>query len=535
MFRRGLFAATLLAICVGAVTWLSGPDGFDYVDGTEFVIAGRELGTPHPPGYPLFIFVLRTSSEILPCSTIDYDAFRMVSSLIAAAGYIAGVAVMMSFGVGITASLLGSLLFFMSGPVLGQLNMVEVHGFAVLLALVAILYRRSRSGPYFFSLAVFGGHPLAILLLPVVFTKRFRERWVLLAAIPASLVLFVPVRSMFPALAHYAYPSSAGEVHTYFTLYTTYVTGLSNRVLDSFAVGMGLLPTGILAGLIALSRKMRWKLLASIAAGMIFLSVYGISDTDSMLWLVLLPLAIWAASGIDSLVGTVKGGLVLMVLLVGVSASLGIKGSWKAGDNSASIISRDRLRGIAPEAVYISLGFDTFCTAYLMEVEDRRPDIIPMDGTECFFRIRPPKDVPSELAGRSVYTNHGWGEEEVVPCGILFSAGEIEVDWDMYDLFWMTTDVIDQNSRMMMADIWLIRGMQTKDSEVQAVVWSVAQNWAGEGNLGIVNQRIAQFLETKEEDTEEDLTAPDLEVIGQSASIEGLPEDSLNCTSDTLP
>ena len=478
MFRQGLLAASLFAICVGAITWLSGPDGFDHLDGNEFVICGRELGIPHPPGYPLFIFVLRTAAETLPGSTIDYDFYRMTSSFIAAAGYLAGVAVMMSFGAGVIPALLGSFLFFTSGPVLGQLNLVEIHGFGVLLVLVAILARRSRSGPYFFSLAVFGGHPLAFLLLPVVFTKRFRERWVLLAVIPATLVLFVPVRSMFPALSHYAYPSSLGEFSSYFTLYSTLLGDISGRVLTALSRIYRLVPMGILLGFVAISGRMKWMLLASCLVGMLFLSSYDITDTESMLWIIILPLSIWAAFGIDRLVSVGGVTALFAVFLVGISALLGVRQSWRAEDDSASIISRDMIRGIAPQGIFITKGFTTFCTAYLLEVEDLRPDIIPMDGSNCYFHLAPPIVLPAEMAGRPVYTNRAWNDEVLLPNGLLFSAVRTEVDWEMYDLFWMTGNVIDVNSRDQLASLWMLRGFQTEDANQRAVIWSVALNWA---------------------------------------------------------
>jgi len=529
MTRRSVLAAVLLAVCVGAVSWQSGPDSFDYIDGTEFVLCARELGTPHPPGYPLFIFVLRTSSEILPGAMLDYDAFRVITTILASAVYIAGVSVLMSFGAGAIASLLGSLLLVMSGSVLGQLNLVEIHGFGMFMALIAIRFRRSRCGPYLFSLSVFGGHPLSLFILPFVLNRRFREKWVLLAAIPATLLLFVPVRAMQPALAHYGHPNSLKAIMDYFTLYSSYFSNLSDRLVQAILISNGRLPFAILVMLMALSGKIKWKLLLSIALGALFFSFYWISDTDSMLWTIFLPMAIWATFGLERLISKGKVGVLLAVLLVFLSAGLGMKHAWREGDSSASIVSRDIIRGVGSEGILVTVGFCTFSTAYLMEVEDRRPDIIAMDRIDCFFRIEPPEMLPVELADRSVYTNRGWDQELLEPSGILFSAEDTsatEIDWGIYDLFWMDDDVVDDNARMILADLWVMRGLQTENERSQAVIWSVAQTWAGSGqHLAWVNARINEHLYKESVTAAEGSTLPDLI---SSYLIEPLIEDTLD-------
>ncbi len=524
-----MIAVILLAVCVGAVSWISGPDSFDYIDGTEFVLCAREIGTPHPPGYPLFIFILRASSEILPGASLDYDAFRIITTIITSAAYIAGVSAMMSFGAGIIASLLGSLLLVMSGSVLGQLNLVEIHGFGMLLALIAIRFRRTRCGPYLFSLSVFGGHPLSLIILPFVLNRRFREKWVLLAVIPATLLLFVPLRAMSPALVHYGHPYSLNTAIDYFTLYSSYFSNISDRFVQAILISNGRLPCALLFMLMAISGKIKWKLLISIAAGAFFFSFYMIYDTDSMLWVIFLPMSIWAVSGLDRLVSQGKAGILLSFLLVFFSVGLGIRHAWREGDRSASIVSRDVLRGVESDGILVTNGFYTFTTAYLIEIEDRRPDIIAMDRKGCFFRIQPPMILPVEFADRPVYANDGWEQEKFTPSGILFTAMDTsltEIDWGIYDLFWMDEEVVDDNARMILADLWVIRGIQTENERSRAVIWSVAQNWAGSGQpLAGVNARISDYLYKESIAAAEGSTLPDLIT---SYLIEPLIEDTID-------
>jgi len=264
----------------------------------------------------------------------------------------------------------------------------------------------------------------------------------------------------------------------------------------------------------AFSGKIKWKMLASIAVGAIFFSFYWISDTDSMLWTIFLPMSIWAVFGLDRLVSKGRAGAVLAVLLVFLSAGLGIKHAWRKGDNSASIVSRDIIRGVGAEGVLVTVGFCTFSTAYLIEVEDRRPDIIPMDKIVCFFRIEPPKMLPIQIAERSVYTNRGWNQDLLAPYGILFAAVDTtsaETDWGIYDLFWMDESAVDGNARLILADLWVMRGMQTENENSQAVIWSVAQNWAGTGqHLAWVNARIAEYMYEQSVIAAEGSMLPDL-------------------------
>jgi len=144
--------------------------------------------------------------------------------------------------------------------------------------------------------------------------------------------------------------------------------------------------------------------------------------------------------------------------------------------------------------VYVTLGFNTFCTAYLLEVEDLRPDIVPVDATGCYFGSSALDAYPVERDGRTVYAIKAWDRPGFAPHGILFSADTSAVDWSIYDLFWIEEGVRDCNARAILADIWVIRGAQTADPEERAVVWRVAQNWAGDSDaLALVNERIARF------------------------------------------
>lgn len=485
-------AALCGAVLVGLLAWFSGPPAYDLLDGAEFVLCGRELAVPHPPGYPLFVFLLGSTSGTLVPGTADYAFFRGVNAFIAGAAFLAGAAAMRSFGAGAAASILGSLFFFTMTPVLLQLNLVEVHGLSILLLLGALTLRRSRCGPYAYSLAVFGGHAMSVFMLPAVLTARFRERWLLPALLPVSLLLFVPLRSMLPSMIHYDKPTAGGLLH-YLGTYAGYFDHRIGRAASSLANELHPVTVVILLLLVMLAGRPRWRLLAASAGCFIFLSFYAISDTGSMTWAVLLPLVLWASAGIDRLLRSGRAAAILAIVMIGSAAVPGALGAWRADDRAADSISRDCLRGIAPGGVYITIGFNTFCTAYLLEILDLRPDILPVDASGCYFGEAVPEEYPVVWEGRPVYLNKGWDRAPFRPHGILFSTDSGEVDWGMYDVFWITEGVRDVNARDILAEIWVIRGAQCTDPEERALIWRVAQNWAwGSESLSLVNSRIAR-------------------------------------------
>jgi hypothetical protein len=482
--RRLLLLSLPFAAVVSAIAWISGPPEFDFLDGTEFALCSAGLNIPHPPGYPLFMFLLKAVSPLLPGASLDYGCLRMVTAFLAAAGTITGAFVLAGLGAGVFASLLGSFLFFTLGTVMDQLNLLEVHGLSILLVLAALRLRSSRCGPYMLSLSIFGGHPVSALLAPALWSRRCLQRWGLLAAIPASLWLFVPVRSTFDALCHYSHPGTLYVFWKYLTLYGGKFTSLSSRAADALFNGTGPLSLAVLLAFILLSGRVRWRLLASFLAGFIFLSFYFMGDTNSLMWVPLLPLCIWAADGIRRLASRGRAAGVLAAAMVAVSAVSGTVRAWRADDISASILARDMTRGVGFEGVYITIGFLTFNTAYLLDVLDFRPDILPMDEYECYFRIPPPPFYPAQIAGRDVYTNRGWDQAALSPGGLLFSATGAEVDWTIYDVFTLDGPIHDRYSMDEIRDVWLKRLLQITDPVEFQRVLDASLRWWDYDELG---------------------------------------------------
>lgn len=491
---RSNFALLALAVSVsiGGLALLSGPGSFDFIDGTEFVICGRSLQLPHPPGYPLYIFFLRVFALAAPCARLDYSCFRVFSALTAGAGAGAACLALRSFRVSRPGALAGSALLFTTGPVLAQLNVVEVHGFAILLALLAIGLRNTPSGPYMFSMSLFAGHPVSVFLLPSALSARFRERWVLAAFIPVSLWLFIPLRSTFRGLCHYSSPATAYSVWRYLSLYGSRLTLPTARGLEALFRDAGVIPLLVMAGLVLYSGRWSWKLFVSLGGALLFISSYSIPDTGSILWTVIIPLGIWASMGLSRMLGGGRWMRAAAVALLAVSVCAGVSLAWRRDDTSARVIAEDYLRGAAPVSVFVTEGMSTFHTAYLLEVDDRRPDLLPMDIHRCFFRVPPPDRLPERLHGRTVFAVRGWDEPELELNGLLFSPVQRRLDWNIFDSFRYSGCVHEPFARDEMAELWARRGIQSEAEGGREFCLRKAMEWA---TSEITRNRIGSIFE----------------------------------------
>ncbi|MBD3278834.1 MAG: DUF2723 domain-containing protein [Candidatus Aegiribacteria sp.] len=490
--RSLLLLLPLLAAATTCFALFTGSGSFDFIDGTEFVICGRNLDLPHPPGYPLYIFLMRVFSIVFPCARLDYGCFRILSALIAGGCSAAGYAALRSFGRSRVASLLGSFMLFSLAPVMAQMNVVEVHGFAMMLVLAALALRRSPLGPYAFSMSIFAGHPVTAVFLPSALSRSYRRVWVLMAAIPASLWLFVPLRSAFPGLSHYSRPETLDSIWQYFTLYGSRLSFPEIGRLMPLVASTGAVSLAVLAFTAVFSRTWSWKLFLTFAAGTVFVASYSIPDTSSIIWIPLLPLAIWSTSGLDRLFRAGSASKAAAIVLVGVSAVSGLSMASRRGDHSASVMARDYLRGAGPEAVFVSTGMVTFHTAYLLEVEDRRPDILPMDAYRCFYRIQPPAILSETISGRQVYATRAWDNPLLQLCGLLFTGSPETVPWEIFDSYRYSGPIHDGFASDQMAELWALRGIQSSGSEQRDFCRMKAMEYA---ESGMVKERIGTLFD----------------------------------------
>lgn len=456
--------ALLLAgsVLLAALTWISGPPSFDAVDGAQFALAGHRLEIAHAPGYPLFLWLLRIGSMI---TGPLYSHIRMVTCLIAGACLPAAWAALRSRGVSSPGSLISAVFLLSMPPVFSQLNVLEVHGTAMMLLFTAIALRKSRIGPFLASMAVFGGHPVSLLAMPLAFSRRWLSRWALLAVIPGSLLLYLPLRAPGSSVAHYTAPSTLPHAAAYYSMHSHRLGPPSADGLLAFASSLGIVCSAALLILIFRAGSPPRKALVSGLLGLVFLSIYRVPDYESFAWFALVPFLFIGASGVDGFLRGQPAGRLAPVMLILPCLYIGITDSWRAGDDAAPRYTRDILASLPPGAVLHTQGHSTFYTAYMVFNEGMRPDIIPADGTGNFFFLNLESPLPDSVGGRPVYATRAWNNPNLVLSGILFGPVIAEVDWASLEIFGYEGTSPDAMAGDVAAEAWALRMVQSSGEE----------------------------------------------------------------------
>jgi hypothetical protein len=144
------------------------------------------------------------------------------------------------------------------------------------------------------------------------------------------------------------------------------------------------------------------------------------------------------------------------------------------------VIASDLIRGAPAGRVLCTSDGPTYFCAYMLQAEDRRPDLIPVERFGIAFRFRPFREplrrVPPELAGRRVYATGAWGS--LPPSGLLFSAEGVRLDWEEYDVFTLEGPPEEEMARDMLAEMWSMRALQEGSEEAAATALSRAREMA---------------------------------------------------------
>lgn len=450
------------SLALSVLAWSSGPPSFDSVDGCEFAVAGGRLEMVHAPGYPLFLFVLRIARIAFGPL---YGHMRIITCLLAGACLPAFYFALRSYGTSEAASAVASASVLLLAPVLSQLNVLEVHGTAILLLMLAVSLRNGRAGPFMASLALFGGHPAGILLLPAAFSRRWLSRWAVPALIPASLLLYVPLRSEASTVAHYTRPSTLPHAASYFAMYSDVPEAPSAEGLERIGTALGPVSTAaVLLLCIAGGRPSRGVLLSVLLAAA-FLCVYRVPDYESFAWLLLVPLAFPLSAGIDRLISGVGGGRLLTACLLLPCVFHGIRGAWRGSDDAAPRYALDLLAQLPAGAILHTEGHPTFYTAYLLFNEDLRPDVIPCDALGNYFFLRMAGPLPDSLGGRPVYSTRAWSDTALVLSGLLFGPEAASVSWNSFRIFSYRGRSPDAMAGDLAAEAWALRMVQSSGRE----------------------------------------------------------------------
>lgn len=476
-------AILILFAAVSAIAMLSGPPSFDALDGAELTLAGSDLSLAHPPSYSLFLMALR----LFPGN--GYGSGRLFCAMAGGlAAALAFVAVGGSTGPGYRFA--ASLLLVLSPTVLLQTNTVEVYGPALCLLLAAYLLRRTAAGPYSFGLSVFGGHPLCILLAPVCLCRSWR-RWWPSFLIPAGLLLYVPVRSSsFATLnPHYTRPETLDALRAYFGMY-------SGRLSPGSLEWLGLLGPAtlvvmaLMAGLAATGRPRPAELL-TLLLSLAFISFYRVPDPSGMAFPVAFSLWLPACRGIERLASRRGwGSSTVLAFFCASQVILGVTGSWRGGDRIARTLACDMMRQVPQAGVYCTTGHETFHAAYLLDLEDRRPDLIPVDTYGNYFSLELREPFPESLGTHPVTATRAWNSPDLHLSGLIFRKGAGTVRWEEMDFFADGASSPDAFAMDLAAEAYARRAVQSAGSERD----SLAELARSTGRTATTLDRLAVLL-----------------------------------------
>ncbi len=446
------------------IALLTGPPSFDATDGAEFAICGSELQIAHAPGYPLFLLLVRLFS--MAFSPL-YGHLRLLNCFLGAAAVAIGTAAFRKSGIGFYPALAGSVLFLTAAPVMSQFNSLEIYPLAILLVLTAISLKDSALSPYASGMALFGGHPVSLLSSPLFLSVK--RKWPLLLTffIPATLYLYIPIRSGASRIAHYGHPGSLDSLLSYFTMYSGRLDAPSfERLLRALGfIGIPALAVFILLAA-AGGRFAAKKDLPAIAA-LFFLASYELPDPGGQLWIFLLPLSLRCAAGVQFLARKTPVHKILAGGLILTAAASGIAGADRTDDDIAMRWTTDVMAALPANSIYRPVAHDTYYAAYTQNILGFRPDILLSDPFGNYFEFSPPGFMPPIVGERTVHISRAWNREEDFSLqGLIFSPITPEQeppDWDQMAIFEFKGHSPDPMAMDIVSEAWARRMIQEED------------------------------------------------------------------------
>ncbi len=413
--RPRLLAAPVLGLFVFGVMLASGPPSFDALDGTEFTTAAAGLGIAHPPSYPLFLMLLR----IFP--GCDYGSGLVLAALLGGiTALLARTAAAQDLGGHRFLMSAAAACLVLSPPLMAQFNTVEVYGISACLLVCSRISRRTPAGPYFFGLAVFGGHPLCILLAPVLASSSWRKWWPLML-LPAGLLLYVPLRAASSSALspHYTRPDTIAALADYFGMYAS---RLGKASFEGFRLlGPAAAASFAATGVLAAAGRPKPAEIVSILLSAALLAFYRVPDPSGIAFPGVFAAWLPAVRGLRRLgIEAGSAGRAAALACCGTIAVSGMLGSWRGGDVIARTVACDMMRQTPLSCVYCTVGHDTFYAAYLLGTEDMRPDILPSDMYGNYFGLSLREPLPDSLAGHPVASTRAWNSPALRLSGLVF-------------------------------------------------------------------------------------------------------------------
>ena len=454
----------LLAAGIFAAALLTGPPSFDSTDGAEFAVCGSKMQIAHAPGYPLFLMALRALSLVL---SPLYGHLRLINCFIGALLIPLAAKAFRVSGASLCASVYASVLFSSAAPVMSQLNSLEVYPMAMALTLAAVAFRKTTVAPYAAGSAVFAGHPVSILCAPVMTGSRsWKSPLALTALIPLTLLLYIPLRAASASIAHYGHPTSFLQIWEYLTMYSGRLSVPSLFRLTDALSYIGTASGAVFLLLASAGGRLRLRQDLPILLALLFLACYELPDPAGQLWVLLVPLSLRCAMGMDRLV-KVAGSHWLLIIPVALSSGFGVISAGRRTDDVAMRWTVDVMSQLPRGAIYRPAAHDTYYAAYATEILGVRKDVVLSDPFGNYFELMIPPPVPPMIGNRTVHVSRAWDRtDDFRLSGLIFHPVQAEMtlpQWESMEIFSFTGTSPDPMALDIVAEAWARRMVQTED------------------------------------------------------------------------
>ncbi|MBU1077543.1 MAG: tetratricopeptide repeat protein [Spirochaetes bacterium] len=190
-------------------------------DSGELAVAGFSLGIPHPPGYPLYVILLKLFL-FLPFKTVIFRA-NLFSALMAGCAVLILYKLILNINKDQLTALLLSLLFAFSKTFWSQSVITEIYTFNILLVIIYLYYTwNSLSDKKYIGILAFLSGILMVshysnllIILPVITALFFRYKkeifklnYVLWGLFPLSLFFVLYIRSLADPMIDWGNPEN---------------------------------------------------------------------------------------------------------------------------------------------------------------------------------------------------------------------------------------------------------------------------------------------------------------------------------------
>ena len=394
-------------------------------DGAELATAAYVMGVAHPPGYPLYLSVLRVA-QLAPFGEVAVrsNAFSALAAVVAAALLSATLTSLQPARLGGTdvsgriGASFGAAVFAFAPLIWSQAVVTEVYTFEAfllslfLLALVRYCRRpcTSRLILTAASLGLLMSHhlPFAVLLVPLAWVSRAWSAdwrsWLLAITLPLPLALLllatVAVRATFQPWLSWGEAVTLGDwfAHVTAASYQRYFLSatLAEDVQRTAYAAATLVRQGgwLATGLAAVGISWLWHEWRPVAVMFCTVAVFFVAFAvlynarDSLVYLapVVTVLALGAGLGATWLLRLASHKIVAAPLMLVLLMSIGwqLVSGWPevdvARDTSAREWATHRLQGV-PEGgvVHVQADEQLFALWYLQGVEGVRADVVVVD------------------------------------------------------------------------------------------------------------------------------------------------------------